>query len=336
MRVLLIADPSDDRRRWRFVEDALAAAGASCTTETFENAQSLTGDYQAAIVFHGGAATAKRVQQLKQTLACPVVLRLGGRNDKSALDRAATSLKRLQISQSCRALANVVMDKHALRSADGSICVTPELATWAQKRSGRPAIWAPPARPHLGDEAASKQSAYSHKILTVANLRYRAKATGLARLLPHFERIAATDSRVRWRIAGDLSQHRDVQRTLRASPHSASIQLLGWCPSIQELLRSANQFWYASSYDSYPLVISEAMWHGIPILTRQGEPAAAMLPADVPLAGDEAWIERSLQLLHDANLHASMASACRSHVERVECAATVGARIVTWLRELKG
>lgn len=341
MRVLLISSQSDPRKRWRFVEAALQAANVDCLVMPIEKAldPSISSGQSPAlpdicILFHGGARTAHRIRQLRRILGCQVVLRLGGRSDISAMDRARGALRKAKLVSAAAAFANLLGDSRTIRLADGCICVAEPLGAWTAQKSGKPVFVAPPIRPSLQQRSPSAQSTKSRSILTIANLRYRAKASGLLRLLPLFEQLAQSVGNVSWRIAGDASRHRDVLEQLRSSPAAENIHYLGWLEDVQSELSNANQFWYASALDAYPLSISEALWSGVPVLAFEGQSAAAMLPPKDPVIAPEAWLQRSLRLLEDSEYHKSTASTARHHVAEIECAKTVGFRLHSWLESL--
>ncbi len=288
------------------------------------------------VLFHGGIRTAARIKTLQKRFNCPVVLRLGGRNDLAALDLARGAVGSLRMGKALRRVANAALDRRTLRAADGCICVTEALSMWVHGCTAKPVITCPPVRMPLVSPAPDLTERASRTILTVSNLKYRAKLAGIRRLLPCFERVASVLPDVTWRIVGNGPLLMKLKRQMVRSPHWSKITMVGWSDDVEGALGTASQFWYASRLDAYPLVVSEAIWAGLPTLVEAGTPSGAMAPADCAFACDDGWADRSVDLLTDADLRRRVTAATLDHVRRVESPSRLSIAFVPWIRALIG
>ncbi len=339
MRVLLVAGAEDARGRHRFVSTPLREAEVDVEVVTTRDVEE--GDIgglrpDVVVLFHGGARTRQRVRLLKKRIGVPVLLRIGGRNDLTGLDLMSGCLGRGRVLEAARHMANVALDSRSFTEADGTICVSEGLADWAGSRFPHPVVVVPPVRPELACADGEFDSRVtrgfrSECILTTANLKYRAKALGIARLIPTFELVRDRCPGIRWKVLGDGPWMGFLKRRVRQSRHGDAIELGGWSNDVQESLLEATQFWYSSRLDAYPLVVSEAMWSGRPVLVERGTPAAGMISEDQCLETGDDWADFSLDLLADADRYQLVARDQRELVRDRESAVTVGRRLREWI-----
>ena len=339
MKVLLVAGPDDARRRHRFLSDPLESAGVEFdVVTTVEAEQSDPDDVRPSVVvlFHGGARTCQRIRRLKNRFGVPVLLRIGGRNDLTGIDLMSGCLRQGRVAEAARSLANSLLDSRSLAAADGTICVSQGLASWVAARFGHPVVVAPPVRAEFdcGDaefDSMVLRGSRSKCVLTTANLKYRAKARGVARLIPTFELVRDRCPEVQWKILGHGPWMGFLERRVRRSRHADAIELAGWSNDVRSAMCGATQFWYSSRLDAYPLVVSEAMWSGRPALVETGTPAAEMIPPGGAIEVGSQWVAASLQLLGDDERYRFVAEGQRALARSRESPVSVGQRLREWL-----
>ena len=286
------------------------------------------------VLFHGGLNTAARIKALRARFNCPIVLRVGGRNDLAALDLARGAIGSLRMGKALRHVANAALDRRALRVADGCICVTEALSMWVHGCTDKPVITCPPVRQLPGDAPPHEVNPAPWAVLTISNLQYRAKVAGALRLLPLFEQLAAEVPKAAWRIVGSgAGVNRLHQRTRRSVAHDR-ITLAGWSDDVQGELLAAGQFWYASTLDAYPLSVSEAMWQGVPVLVEQRTPAAAMVPAcAAPAKAD--WVRHAVALTTSDALRSNAVAQASAYVRDRESPERLGGLLCEWIQQVR-
>ena len=104
------------------------------------------------------------------------------------------------------------------------------------------------------------QGTVNPSILTVTNLRYRAKFEGVALLLDALERL---DSPARLHIAGN-GRYADDLRALTSERTDA--WFYGWVDDVPRFLAQGDVFAYASFLDGRPSTVYEAKAAGLPVV----------------------------------------------------------------------
>ncbi|WP_423820521.1 glycosyltransferase family 4 protein [Salinisphaera sp. SPP-AMP-43] len=120
---------------------------------------------------------------------------------------------------------------------------------------------------------------------------------------------------------GDLDRDPDcvaeARRAIAAHQLNERIELLGSRPpaSLSAAYQSAHLFVLPSYYEGYGMVITEALAHGLPVVTTTGGALADTLPNDAGIAvppGDAQALADALQyLLSDAAAYAELAAGAR-------------------------
>ena len=282
------------------------------------------------VLFHGGIRTAARIKALQKRFNCPVVLRLGGRNDLAALDLARGAVGSLRMGKALRHVANAALDRRTLRAADGCICVTGQLEKWVQSKTHKPVLACPPIRQLDVLPRLFKQDQTELRIVTTANLKYRAKVDGVLRLLPLFERFVQAIPQAIWQIIGNGPGLQRLHHAISLSPASNSISCIGWSDCVQKHLQHANQFWYASTLDAYPLSVSEAMWSSVPVIVEQDTPAASMVPVENVHVCDNSWTNFAIKLAASADLQNQTTAKALSKVKEMESLTRLGNAFAHW------
>ncbi len=180
----------------------------------------------------------------------------------------------------------------------------------------------PAPRTRRAPPSAPRRGIKGHFFLYVARLEHPAK--NHAGLIEAFSRFKSSTGS-QWRLVlagGDWHGAETIREKVRASPHSADIDLLGFVPQAElpDWYRAADVLVFPSQYEGFGLPPVEAMASGCPVLSTMsgaldetvGGAAGFLEPNDIGQMQ-----EQLTRIAGDSQWRAELSSAGLSHARRV-------------------
>ncbi len=354
LQVLLISS-NDPRKRYRFVQRPLEAAGADCDvfidshsglSANAELRRRITSNNPDVVVLFGGdIRLGLRLAQVRQSTNVPVVLRYGGNPFTTRHDRIACWIRRGRLITSARSLLGMRVTRRSIRRCDGLIVVSKTLKQQLEPclQSNKPIIVAPPVLElPITPNTTPQDHSDAIRVVAVTNLAYQAKANGINSLCTVLCRAATClNQTVVFDILGGGEHWRKISRRWHGTHGLLRINCEGMARDIQPFLRSAHLFAYCSQLDSCPLSVIEAQAYGLPIFIGRHSAAtdfltdgtdATMFDPNDPKTAADALV----QLLSSPARMKSMQKASHDSAIRRSEANTVGQDLLKFFEQLLG
>ncbi|WP_254838777.1 glycosyltransferase family 4 protein [Natronomonas marina] len=209
----------------------------------------------------------------------PVVARLVGdpwrklEEERLAPARADRDIPRYLRHRLSHGLNGVVFER-----ASGFVTVSTDLARVAARRTGCPperigVVPVPVTTDTTSGSAAAARAALAidaeRVLLTVTNLKFRAKLAGVERVLEAVEPLLSADPDLAYVVAGGGEYHADLRDAIAAIDDPAvrrRVHAPGHVDSVADLYALADVFVYVSDLDGYPNVVLEAQTAGVPVV----------------------------------------------------------------------
>lgn len=162
-----------------------------------------------------------------------------------------------------------MMTRYCLRSVDALLFVTRRTKQKFSSRFTLPSHWRY-AKPVFN--VSTYENAFPDRrfddfcILTVTNLRYEEKLSGVETILKALERLLSNGFELTYRIAGGGRYLDDLKAIVRNYSYSDRVEILGHREDVPRLLASANLFAYVSYLDSLATTVLEAQAAGLPVV----------------------------------------------------------------------
>jgi glycosyltransferase involved in cell wall biosynthesis len=221
-----------------------------------------------------GAKTLLAVLMLK-LVDCSVMIRLGGDPLKDNISMARSSIANKRYADWLRHRVNAILAVVLLKWVDGLIVVNPALVkTLKQRVADNLNIFVVP-QPCFKEVTPHQYSVKTPvELLTVANLKYPDKASGVIWLMKQLSVFVQSHSfSLTLRVAGAGQHLSDIQDYLDAAelPDGLSVLIEGHVNDLDIFYRRADAFVYHSIHDATPNVILESKSYGIPLLANDCE-----------------------------------------------------------------
>ena len=284
-RRFLVAARIEARRRHRFVTEPLEARGHAVSLLELHPARRFLRQLRSvaarrhaprpeAAILVGLGPKMLAVMWAARLGGLPVVARLGGDPVGAARERRAAAWAGRRYGAWAAAALDGWTRAWLLRHVSGCVVVNSALA--AVLRRGLPAAVpvavAPQHCPGPAEPRGSYRLGSPVALLTVSNLRYRAKADGVLWIVDRLAELAAEDDSppMELRIAGGGVHLEALRRGLavRRLPTGLTVTPLGFVAEVDALWARADAFVYRSEIDGTPNVLLEAKRFGLPALVN--------------------------------------------------------------------
>jgi glycosyltransferase involved in cell wall biosynthesis len=115
-------------------------------------------------------------------------------------------------------------------------------------------------------DRATSTSSDEIQLVTVTNLRYKAKYDGVITILNGLVDLFEKFEDLRYCIAGDGEYAAELIQFLNSYPHSDRVEYVGYVDDVPALLSESTGFVYVSYLDSLATVVLEAQAAGLPVI----------------------------------------------------------------------
>lgn len=288
MRVFFLAS-TDKRQRYRFVMEPLKSVGIDVSlyqedANPFTSFMSglkyilSTSQFDAFVMTGGDLRNVVWLILLRIFTKSRIVVRFGG--DPIAVRRSAQrSFGKINLLANIRSKAGALSSTILLKYVDGVIVVSDHLADTLRPMLGHKThlTVAPPVLLNRCKPKSNyRQQSESFNILTVTNLNYYEKAEGVTILVQAIKNACLNHPglMVRLNVVGGGLQFNHLKTKLASIelPDNFFLSLHGQQKKVSEYYESADIFAYHSTLDSYPLVLLEAVAHGLPMILNSWGP----------------------------------------------------------------
>lgn len=210
----------------------------------------------------------------------PVVLRVvGDRIGALKQDKVHTQLARKNYIKAIKYYVMYKLNIPTFYLCEGMIVISNDLKTrmssqTCQKYDNIAVVPVPFRENDFTTQNPQQKRIDETNILTVINLRYKAKFEGVCDSLKAVKPLLKQDSQIQYRIAGSGEYHEDlvqyINEKMPSSVHD-QIHVLGYQENIQSEYEQADLFLYFSYLEGYGKTIMEAQGMGIPVVTNRDQ-----------------------------------------------------------------
>lgn len=194
-----------------------------------------------------------------------------------------------------------MMTRYSLRNVDALLFVTRRTRQNFAARFALPSHWryAMPVFDVSTYENASPDRRFDDFcLLTVTNLRYEEKLSGVGTILKALEGLLSSGFELRYRIAGGGRYLSDLEELVGDYSYSDRVEVLGYREDVPRLLASADLFVYVSYLDSLATTVLEAQAAGLPVVASDtGGIPEAVGDAGIVCPPDPTDLERCIRTL---------------------------------------
>lgn len=284
----------------------------------------------------------------------PIVARLVGDNwriiEEEGLEDARASRS---VQRYLRYRVSLLLDEFVYDRVEGFVTVSNELKDVVERRTGCPPerieVVPIPVTKDVDSTGDSEVARRSHDVradrvvLTVTNLLFEAKLTGVETVIRELEPVLERDSNLALVIAGGGPYHDDLLDFIEASIDDPDVRRRihapGHADEVAHLYALADVFVYVSHLDGYPNVVLEAQSAGLPAVVndahgmreqvREGETGYRIDPAESGALRDRVQL-----LLSNDNLRESIGTGARRQVLVENSPTTIGDRLETAIENI--
>ncbi|WP_123621983.1 glycosyltransferase family 4 protein [Halorubrum sp. CSM-61] len=246
--------------------------------------------------------------------------------------------------------AILAVDEFVFSRASGFLVVSDQLGEVVRRRTGCPperiGTVPVPAPGVKGGSPAGDAGRFGidagRVLLTVTNLKYRAKLRGVETALEDLVPLLDADPDLAYVIAGGGEYVSELRATLDERVDDPDVRrrihALGFVDGVADLYALADAFVYVSYLDGYPRVVLEAQEAGLPVVANDafgmreqvtdGESGSLIDPEE-----SGALREAVSALLEDPELRRRYGERGRDRVARENSPAVVGGQLETFLRK---
>lgn len=154
-------------------------------------------------------------------------------------------------------------------------------------------------------------------IVTMTNFYFRGKADAILNIIKILEESQkTTDKKIKYLVIGNgpyLDQIRE-----NAKKYNVDVRFTGFLQNPKEILEKSDVFVYYSHFDCFPVVILEAMAHGLPIITNDWGAAHEIITDRTDgfvTKSDSDYLKRLLNLLDNYKLRLGIGRNARKTIE---------------------
>lgn len=274
------------------------------------------------VVFGVGAKVLFAVLMLR-FVDSHVMIRLGGDPVRDNISMAKSSFTNKRYVGWLRHKINASIAVTMLKLVDGVFVVNPAmekpLKRWVTNRQRIFVVPQPCFREVVPHQYSTKSPV---ELLTVANLKYHGKASGVIWLIEQLSDFSSSHNvALRLRVAGAGLHLGDIQEYLDITelPKGLSVLLEGHVNELDIFYKRADVFLYHSTHDATPNVLLESKSYGVPLLVNDCEEFQFIVKHNATgfLYKDEDDFQTGLaQIIENESVRESLGRAGQAEFER--------------------
>ena len=142
--------------------------------------------------------------------------------------------------------------------------------------------------PHFSSVESVSETVYRSRILKIFAAGRFVKKKGFDLLLKAIPEVLASDSRIRFQIAGDGPEFDELKLLQTELDLEEKVQFLGFSNDVPLLMKQSDLFVVPSLSEPFGIILLEAMATGIPIVTTRNNGALHILNGDTAIFVDKA------------------------------------------------